>query len=246
MSSREPHGTALGRRRMIRCALPVAALAAILMSGCSGGSSSTSVSPTGAASSPGISGPAPTAPTPVCGQPTLDSRWHYDGSPGTFRSQQAPPGLPTFGSPGSDFPGATKIIVVPAGNNTAAATAGAYNVDHTVVYFEPGIHQIENGMYTGHNTAYVGGYTPAAGKAVLDGVDGATGGTGKGGSRLANSTPSSGNNVYDTWEYLTIKNFTSSLNNSVMGNVNGGRQRRRRRLQIRHHRPERIRLPGRR
>ncbi len=77
-------------------------------------------------------------------------------------------------------------------------------------------------MYTGHNTAYVGGYTAAAGKAVLDGVDGATGGTGMGGARLADSTPSSGNNVYDTWEYLTIRNFTSSLNNSVMGNVNGG------------------------
>ena len=112
--------------------------------------------------------------------------------------------------------------MVPAGNNTAAAGGGAYNVDHAVVYFDPGIHQIENVMYTGHDTAYVGGYTPAAGKAVLDGVNGATGSTGKGGSRLANSTPSSGNNVYDTWEYLTIKNFTSSLNNSVMGNVNGG------------------------
>ena len=97
-----------------------------------------------------------------------------------------------------------------------------YNVDHAVVYFEPGIHEIENVMYTGHDTAYVGGYTAAAGKAVLDGSNGATGGTGKGGSRLASSTPSSGNNVYDTWEYLTIRNFTSSLNNSVMGNVNGG------------------------
>ena len=133
-----------------------------------------------------------------------------------------PAGLPTFGSPGSDFPAATQIIVVAAGDNSAAASAGAYEISHAVVYFEPGIHQIENVMYTGHNTAYVGGYTPAAGKAVLDGVDGATGGTGRGGARLADSTPSSGSKVYDTWEYLTIRNFTSSLNNSVMGNVNGG------------------------
>ena len=222
MSSQRSRGTAPGRRRVIGLALPVVALAAVLVSGCTGSADSTSVSPTGSASSPDISSPASTAPTPVCGQPILDSRWHYDGAPGTFRAQQAPAGLPTFGSPGSDFPGATQIIVVPAGNNTAAAGGGAYNVDHAVVYFDPGIHQIENVMYTGHDTAYVGGYTPAAGKAVLDGVNGATGSTGKGGSRLANSTPSSGNNVYDTWEYLTIKNFTSSLNNSVMGNVNGG------------------------
>ena len=78
---------------------------------------------------------------------------------GHLRAQQRA-GLPTFGSPGSDFPGATQIIVVPAGNNTAAAGGGAYNVDHAVVYFDPGIHQIENVMYTGHDTAYVGGYTP--------------------------------------------------------------------------------------
>ena len=220
MTKQFRHRIAAGHRRLARRALPIVAVAAALVSGCTASHGSAS------ASNPAIGGsdqgPAPAAPTPVCGQPILNSRWHYDGAPGTFSASDAPPGLPTFGSPGRDFPDATRIIVVPAGDNTAAASTAGYMVDHAVVYFEPGVHEIEKGMYTGHDTAYVGGYTAASGKAILDGVDGATGGTGKGGARLANSTPSSGNNVYDTWEYLTIRNFTSSLNNSLLGNVNGG------------------------
>jgi hypothetical protein len=216
-------------RRLARLALPVAAaVGAALVSGCTGGHGSASgpasASATGSSS---ISGSprvdhAPSTPTQVCGQPILNSRWHYAGAAGTFNAASEPAGLPTFGAPGRDFPGATRIIVVPVGDNTAAANAGAYQGAHTVVYFEPGIHQLKQGMYTGHDTAYVGGYTAAGGKAILDGVDGATGGTGKGGARIANSTPSSGNKVNDTWEYLTIRNFTSSLNNSILGNVNGG------------------------
>ena len=98
----------------------------------------------------------------VCGQPILDSHWRYDGPAGTYTARDAPDGLPTFGSPGSDFPDMTRLVVVPAGNNTAAASAGVYIVNHTVVYFEPGVHRIENGMFTGHNSAYVGGYTATA------------------------------------------------------------------------------------
>ena len=113
-------------------------------------------------------------------------------------------------------------MVVAAGDNTTAASSGLYNVNNTIVYFEPGVHRIRGVMYTGHRSAYVGGYTAAAGKAILDGVDGATGGTGKGGSFLTYSTPSSGNNVYDTFKYLTVKNYTAIQNGSVMGNVNGG------------------------
>jgi hypothetical protein len=175
----------------------------------------------GSQAGPGQGQPPP-AGAAICGQSVLNSPWHYDGAPGTYTAKSEPAGLPSFGTPRSDFPAATKIMVVPAGNNTSAASTGLYNVNNTVVYFEPGIHKLENGMYTGHESAYVGGYTTGAGKAVLDGVDGATNGTGKGGARPAYSTPSSGNNVYDTWEYLTIKNFTSSQNSSVMGNVNGG------------------------
>lgn len=165
---------------------------------------------------------APSSGTKVCGQPILQSPWDYDGAPGTFTAANEPKGLPTFGSAGTDFPSATSILVVAAGNNTGTAANGGYALNHAVIYFEPGDHRVENGMFVGHNSAYVGGYTAAAGKAVIDGVDGATNGTGVGGSPATSSTPSSGSNVYDTYEYLTIQNFTSAGNTSILGNINGG------------------------
>jgi hypothetical protein len=185
---------------------------------CTGGGSKPSAGRTGQVTG----GTGPPGATRVCGQPVLLSPWHYDGTAGTYTASNAPRGLPTFGSPKTDFPSAREIIVVPPGNNTVAAERADYQVNNAVVYFEPGVHAIENVMYTGHNTAYVGGYSASHGKAVVNGVDGATDGTGMGGERPAYSQASSGNNVYDTWEYLTIENYTSSLNNSVMGNVNGG------------------------
>jgi hypothetical protein len=221
MMEKRRRGIKSGRSRPARMVLAVAATLAALVSGCTGGHSGSSGSVSGPVLSGLGNGPAPAAPTPVCGQPILNSRWHYDGLTGTFIASDEPTGLPTFGEAGRDFPDATRIIVVPAGDNTVAASTGAYDMDHAVVYFEPGVHEVKKGMYAGHDTAYVGGYTAAEGKAVLDGVDGATGGTGKGGAPAAFSTPSSGNIVHDSWEYLTIRNFTSSLNNAVLGNVKG-------------------------
>jgi hypothetical protein len=151
----------------------------------------------------------------------LDSPWSYAGAATTFTSGEYP-GLPTFGSPGTDFPAASRGIIVPAGDNTNAADSGAYKVNNAVVNFEPGMHDITTGMYTGHDSAYVGGYTVSAGKAVIDGVHGATHGTGLGGSYLDLSAPSFGSLVADAWEYLTIENYTSSAAGSVMGNINGG------------------------
>ena len=113
-------------------------------------------------------------------------------------------------------------MVVAAGDNTSAASNGAYARNNTVFYFEPGDHRVENGMATGHNSVYVGGYSKAAGEAAIDGVDGATNGTGVGGQQATFSSPSSGANVYDTYEYLTIKNFSSTTNNSVLGNTQNG------------------------
>lgn len=161
------------------------------------------------------------SPTRVCGSSVLLSPWDYDGGAGTYTAKHEPRGLPTFGSAKSNFPSATKIIVVPAGNNTVAADRAEYQVNNAIVYFAPGVHQIKNGMYAGHNSVYVGGYSKSRGKAIIDGVAGATNGTGRGGSRFEISKASSGNNVYNTWEYLSVENYTSSRNNSVMGNVNG-------------------------
>ena len=169
----------------------------------------------------GIAAGAPTTGTPICGQPALNAPWNYDGSPGMFSTSGTPAGLPTFGSAGTDFPSATSVLVVAAGNNTTAAGGATYEVNNTVVYFEPGEHVIQGLMYTGHNSAYVGGYTVSAGKTVIDGVNGATV-SGNGGSVLSWSTPSSGTTVDDTWEYLTIQNYTASQNNSIMGNNGSG------------------------
>ena len=164
---------------------------------------------------------APISPTPVCGQPILRSPYSHEGPPATYGTSGAPGGLPTFGSPGTDFPTMDEVVVVPAGDNRADALAGAFSGTRTIYYFAPGTHAIDL-MYTGHDSVYIGGYSEARGKAVLDGVDGATGGDGLGGSYLSLSTPSSGNNTDNTWMYLTVQNYSSSLDNAVMGNVNGG------------------------
>lgn len=161
---------------------------------------------------------APDAGTPVCGQPVLDSPWSYDGAEGTFTTSGSPAGLPTFGLAGTDFPSATRVVVVPAGNNSSAANSGAWNVSHTIFYFEPGRHVIR-GAYLGNHSAYVGGYTSALGGAVLDGVNGGTA-DGDGGSPLGQST----SGVLDAdlyFEYLTIRNFASSQNEAVVGDENG-------------------------
>jgi parallel beta-helix repeat protein len=167
-------------------------------------------------------GPIPSTSNSICDSAILRSPYRYKGPAGTFRTSGRPRGLPSFGARGTDFPGATKVVVVPAGNNTAAAQGGAYQGAHTVFYFAPGIHTITAVMFTGHDSAYVGGFDPAIGKAVIDGVDGATGGTGRGGSYLTSSKASSGNEVNNTWEYLTVRNYAATQNNAVMGNVNGG------------------------
>jgi parallel beta-helix repeat protein len=211
---------------MVRCAVAIAlivAVAAVIRTITAGQGPASASNPVRLNPRAALDGASPpSAGTPVCGQAILNSPWSYAGPPGTFRASGTPAGLPTFGAAGTDFPGARSILVIPAGDNTKPARLGIYNVNNTVVYFEPGVHRISGVMYTGHGSAYVGGYTAAAGKAILDGVDGGTDGTGKGGSFLSYSTPSSGDNVYDTWKYLTIENYASIKNNSVMGNVNGG------------------------
>jgi hypothetical protein len=187
-------------------------------SACGGGATNVGLDANAAAQASAV----PASGHQICGRPILDSPWNYAGKPGTYGPKNEPKGLPSIGSAKANFPQAKKIIVVPAGNNTRAAVSGNYNVDNAVVYFEPGMHEIENLMYTGHDSVYLGGYNRSKGKAIINGVDGATHGTGKGGSRPFVSTPSSGNKVYNTWEFLTVENYTSDENNSVMGNVNGG------------------------
>lgn len=200
------------RMRLIVLAVPFLVLAACTGTPAHHPRSGAAV-PSGAAVRSG----APTSPPArICGSSLLDSPWHYDGAAGTYKTSGTPAGLPTFGSAGTDFPGATQVMVVPAGDNTTAGGTGIYQVTNTIVYFEPGLHTIFNGMYAGNHTAYVGGYDAAHGKAIIDG---------HGGGGLADelsADPGVGNNVYNTWEYLTIQNMASSHQDSIMGDVNQG------------------------
>lgn len=161
---------------------------------------------------------APSSGTAVCGKPILDSPYNYDGQAGTFTVGNAPHGLPTFGRSGTIFPKDTSIVVVPAGNNTEAGETALYDGNNIVYYFEPGNHIIQHGMYTGTNSVYIGGYNKAKGKAVLNGVDGGTR-NGVGTSTLSLSNTAAAN---ETWEYLTIENYGSTVNNAVLGNANSG------------------------
>src|SRR6201996_5943492 len=178
----------------------------LAVAGCTGGGTASSWNGTlpavggSTSQNPTATGGAPRSGTPICGQQILISPYSYDGPSGTFTTSGANPGLPTFGSKGTDFPDAQKVIVVPAGDNSAAASSGDYQVTHTIVYFEPGAHELIKTMYTGNHSYYIGGYSNRAGKAVINGVNGGNGSFA--------SKPSSGNAVYNTWEYLTIENFT--------------------------------------
>ncbi len=211
-------------RPAVRLVIAAVAAAAAL-AGCSS-AAAPSGHPSGQQS--GSTGPAvhltssaPKSGTPVCGQPILNSPYGYNGRAGTFSTSGTPAGLPTFGSAGSDFPAASRIVVIPAGDNSGAAGSGAYQRNNTIFYFEPGRHVIQRTMYAGDHSVYLGGYTAAAGKAVLDGVNGATT-SGDGGNTLASAANAPGNNVGNTWEYLTVKNYTASQNNAVLGNESGG------------------------
>jgi hypothetical protein len=159
-------------------------------------------------------------PTKICGNTSiLDSPYQYDGPVGTFTTSGARAGLPTFGEKGTAFPKATQIVVIPAGDNSSAASTGIYQKNQTIFYFEPGKHIVQTVMYTGDDSYYIGGYTTKAGPAIIDGVNGAAP-NGLGGAYL--SLSSTGVlDANDSWEYLTIRNFTASQNNAIMGNENG-------------------------
>src|SRR5262245_54885973 len=72
---------------------------------------------------------------PVCGTPILNSPYNYHGNPGPYASGK--PGLPTFGTPGSDFPRATAGRVLAAGQRSFQAWQLKRN---TVYYLVPGVH----------------------------------------------------------------------------------------------------------
>ena len=86
----------------------------------------------------------------VCDQPVLDSPYSYHGAPGAYSS--GTPGLPTYGTPNSDFPDDTAGVVLPAGKNDYFSYQLSPN---TVYYLLPGTHI---GYFQADtNDAFVGG-----------------------------------------------------------------------------------------
>ncbi|HLJ98881.1 MAG TPA: right-handed parallel beta-helix repeat-containing protein [Streptosporangiaceae bacterium] len=137
---------------------------------------------------PGKAGPL----ARICGQPILDSPYHYDGAAGTYRSGTA--GLPTYGTPGSDFPHDTAGVILPPGNRGYMS----YDLSpDTVYYLLPGEH---DGFFQADaGDAFVGGF--AAGRRTV------VSGNYSGYHVAIDSNFSDGNQADVTIEYLTIEKF---------------------------------------
>jgi Right handed beta helix region len=173
-------------RRVARgaAALTVASLAVV--AGCT-------ASPSAGPPARGIGASTAHAPArKVCGRPVLRSPYHYHGAPGSYRSGTA--GLPTYGTPGSDFPHQTAGVVLPAGRHSYLS----YQLrPRTVYYLLPGRHT--GSFQADSGDAFVGGL--AGGRpAVLSG--------GYAGYRWAiDSNYTLGDQPGVTIEYLTIEKF---------------------------------------
>jgi hypothetical protein len=151
---------------------------------------------TGAGSHPQPNaGPYPQAsPSPgrlVCGQPVLKSPFSYAEAAGPYRSGTV--GLPTYSSPGSDFPRDTAGVVLPTGVHDYASFQ--LNPD-TVYYLLPGTHT--GSILADTNDAFVGGFSDGT-FTVLDGRYSH--------SVAIDSNSSNGDQSGVTIEYLTIEKY---------------------------------------
>ena len=127
----------------------------------------------------------------VCGQPILDSPFSYGGAAGPYQSGTA--GLPTYGTPGSDFPRDTAGMVLPTG----AHNYPSYELKPDTVYY------LLPGTYTGSimadtNDAFVGGFSDDK-STVLDGQYSHF--------EAIDSNSSIGDQSGVTIEYLTIEKY---------------------------------------
>jgi hypothetical protein len=138
----------------------------------------------------------------VCGQPVLHSPFNYDGTAGSYSSGRA--GLPTYGTPRSDFPNATAGVILPVGTHSYASFQLKPN---TVYYLLPGVH-IGN-LQADENDAFVGGLSNGQ-PTVLSG-DYAQ-------SLLwaIDSNSSIGNQAGVTIEYLTIEKYMAGGNSGAI------------------------------
>lgn len=191
---------------LLRKSATAAVVLLAAVTGCTGGSSSSPSAP-----GPGASvgrGASPPQPRQVCGGTVLNSPFSYDGAPGRYPSGR--PGLPTYGTPGADFPDATTGVVLPAG----ARSYASYQLSpHTVYYLLPGVH--------------VGTLQADAGDAFVGGRSGGTAtvlsGDYAGNHEAIDSNFSNGNQPGVTIEYLTIEKFQPQADGAAINqNSNTG------------------------
>lgn len=199
---RKPRHRGHAARYLAGGGLAVTLVVSLAVAGCD--------SPSGSASSPvpgshAVGTTTPAAKMRICGQPVLDSPYRYDGYRGsslaTFASGAH--GLPTYGSPGSDYPQATAGYIVPPGDNTGVSD-GTLNESHVLIYFEPGEHLNVSEIDPGSHSAFIGGYSPQSGEAAIDN-----------GGRAGTTFLSYASHV--TIEYLTIKNFNGTGDGDSFG-----------------------------
>ena len=113
-----------------------------------------------------------------------------------------------------------QVVVIAAGNNKADAGSGTYEDSNTIFYFEPGTHYIDF-MYTGHDSVYIGGYSPTVGKLSWTVSTAARAATDSvGGALHPQLHPVTSSNNTSKAVYPTIAGL-SSQNNTVIGNVDG-------------------------
>jgi parallel beta-helix repeat protein len=113
-------------------------------------------------------------PARICSdKPVSPYRYHYGGSGDVAVAYRSgTPGLPTYGSPGADYPRATRGFIVPVGgppgsrtsNDSAIWDKGA-TVPSAVYWFAPGTHHGSHGIYAQDQDVFLGG--PGA---VIDGA----------------------------------------------------------------------------
>ena len=128
----------------------------------------------------------------ICGQPILNSPYTYDGAAGAYRSGTT--GLPTYGTPGSDFPDDTAGVVLPAGKHGYMS----YQLSpDTVYYLLPGEHV--GFLQADKNDAFVGGLAKSMRTVVSGDYSGY--------HWAIDSNFSDGNQPGVTIEYLTIEKF---------------------------------------
>lgn len=139
--------------------------------------------------------------TPICGEPILNSPYTYDGAAGAYPSGEA--GLPTYGTPGSEFPHDTAGIVLPTGVNTYLS----YQLKpDTVYYMLPGVHI--GSIQADTNDAFVGGRSHDR-PTVLSGNYSS-------GNYAIDSNSSNGNQSGVTIEYLTIEKYRADANGGAI------------------------------